>query len=234
MDTALYNNLFKEVSKREEVSFMDYSEAFPTSQQVQAFLDGTTWVGDFLQDVYYIQRRVPAKLFGHWAGKCPLNVRNAKKDKPKHQGRVKPSPQTHPCSVCHELEKVVRSAANIQQLRQNRPKGARVKNEIINKLETDLRILSLKRSVVCGKHSKKVHPEAQLQTQNMNMMGDDPEDQAEAAWSQENAWLGRLEQIWSDPGVDHYSRVSAWSSWVRLLVEFKRPEEWLYSAAQGA
>ncbi|KAI8493038.1 ATP binding [Branchiostoma belcheri] len=79
-----------------------------------------------------------------------------------------------------------------------------------------------------------VHPEAQLQTQNMNMVGDDPEDQAEAAWSQENAWLGRLEQIWSDPGVDHYSRVSAWSSWVRLLVEFNRSEEWLYSAAQGA
>ncbi|KAI8516386.1 hypothetical protein Bbelb_049670 [Branchiostoma belcheri] len=86
----------------------------------------------------------------------------------------------------------------------------------------------------CNLRPPQVHPEAQLQTQNMNMMGDDPGDQAEAAWSQENAWLGRLEQIWSDPGVDHYSRVSAWSSWVRLLVEFNRPEEWLYSAAQGA
>ncbi|KAI8516441.1 hypothetical protein Bbelb_050220 [Branchiostoma belcheri] len=33
MDTNLYNNLFKEVSDREEVSFMNYSEAFPTSQR---------------------------------------------------------------------------------------------------------------------------------------------------------------------------------------------------------
>ncbi|KAI8484041.1 hypothetical protein Bbelb_381590 [Branchiostoma belcheri] len=43
MDTALYNNPFKEVSDRQE------------------------------------------------AGKCPFNVRNAKKDEPKQQGRVKPS-----------------------------------------------------------------------------------------------------------------------------------------------
>ncbi|KAI8494062.1 hypothetical protein Bbelb_284090 [Branchiostoma belcheri] len=53
--------------------------------------------------------------------------------------------------------------------------------------------------------AKNVHPEAQPQNY-MYMMDDDPEDQSEAAWSQENAWLGRLEQIWSDPGVDHYSR----------------------------
>ncbi|KAI8494017.1 hypothetical protein Bbelb_283640 [Branchiostoma belcheri] len=33
MDTALYNNLFKEVSDREEVSSMDYSEAFLLSQR---------------------------------------------------------------------------------------------------------------------------------------------------------------------------------------------------------
>ncbi|KAI8516445.1 hypothetical protein Bbelb_050260 [Branchiostoma belcheri] len=78
MDTALYNNLFKEVCDREEVSFMDYSEAFPTSQRKRQYSNRCF-------------------QFGHWAGKCPFNVRNAKKDEPKQQGR------THPCSVCHEL-----------------------------------------------------------------------------------------------------------------------------------
>ncbi|KAI8493147.1 hypothetical protein Bbelb_291510 [Branchiostoma belcheri] len=73
MDTALYNNIFKEVCDREEVGFMDYSVAFPTSQ---------------------------LRALG---GEFPFNVRNADKGKPKQQGRVKPSPQTHQCSVCHEL-----------------------------------------------------------------------------------------------------------------------------------
>ncbi|KAI8493937.1 hypothetical protein Bbelb_282840 [Branchiostoma belcheri] len=170
MDTALYNNLFKEVSKREERRFqqvnvgcgaddslhkMGQLNFTTTSKKARqgTHVQLTAVEQDDLTRVFAHTLCPLPSTFGHWAGKCPLNVRNAKKDKPKHQGRVKPSPQTHPCSVCHELEKVV-------------------------------------------------HPEAQLQTQNMNMMGDDPEDQAEAAWSQENAWLG--------------------------------PEEWLYSAAQGA
>ncbi|KAI8493132.1 hypothetical protein Bbelb_291360 [Branchiostoma belcheri] len=54
----------------------------------------------------------------------------------------------------------------------------------------------------------------------LTQLRDQIEDQGHADWSQQNVWLGRLEMIWSDPAGDHFTRVSAWSSWVRLLVEF--------------
>ncbi|KAI8493912.1 hypothetical protein Bbelb_282590 [Branchiostoma belcheri] len=222
MDTALYNNLFKEVSKREEVRFMDYSEAFPTSEP---------------------QCSNRCFQFGHWAGKCPFNVRNANNCKPKQQGRVKPSKTLSPDAPVFTNGLSLQPGKRSRQCLKGRDAATKYPRPVLTSPQVTLAYAALSRGLCSTVQPEtstswdvmiQVHPEAQLQTQNMNMMGDDPEDQAEAAWSQENTWLGRLEQIWSDPGVDHYSRVSAWSSWVRLLVEFNRPEEWLYSAAQGA